>query len=395
MSVASRVGRGASSRRRDLAPQVTRSDDLHRRRPALLHRTRVVGSSMLTLDGTEHRRHREPFAGPFRRAAVCARFAELVAQETERLIDAIEPAGEAELRRSLTGPLAVAAVTNALGLEDADAGAVLGWYERIVAAVTDITAGRPRQRHGARGLRGAVRRDQPGPRSRACRLAARRRRKPGRRLGARARGLQRRRAAVRRHRDDRRHDRQRRPGTCCSHPDQLELVKADAPPVAQRGRGVAAARARRRGHRPLCDRRRRARRRAIGRATSCASRSSAPTAIPAVFPDPDRFDVRRETRTGTWRSRTVRTSASGCTWRAWRPHTAVERLLRRLPATAPGPGSPAEPRGSCSASRPSCTSSGLRLVTLEHRSGSSIRRGSSVSRRSRAAGSATCPRRAA
>jgi cytochrome P450 len=103
----------------------------------------VVGSSMLTLDGEEHRRHREPFARPFRLAAVRARFTELVAQETERLIDAIEPAGRAELRASLTGPLAVAVVTSALGLEDADAGAVLGWYHRIVAAVTDITAGRP------------------------------------------------------------------------------------------------------------------------------------------------------------------------------------------------------------------------------------------------------------
>src|SRR4051794_31450941 len=87
--------------------------------------------------------HREPFARPFRLAAVRARFAVLVAQETERLIDAIEPTGRAELRRTLTGPLAVAAVTNALGFEDADTGAVLGWYDRIVAAVTDITAGRP------------------------------------------------------------------------------------------------------------------------------------------------------------------------------------------------------------------------------------------------------------
>ena len=35
---------------------------------------RVVGPSMLTLDGAEHARHREPFARPFRRAAVLERF---------------------------------------------------------------------------------------------------------------------------------------------------------------------------------------------------------------------------------------------------------------------------------------------------------------------------------
>ncbi len=103
----------------------------------------VVGPSMLTRDGEEHRRQRGPFAGPFRRGAVHARFAEVVADETARLIDAMQPAGCAELRRSLAGPLAVSVVTRALGIQDADAGAVLGWYARIVAAVTDITAGRP------------------------------------------------------------------------------------------------------------------------------------------------------------------------------------------------------------------------------------------------------------
>jgi cytochrome P450 len=103
----------------------------------------VVGPSMLTRDGEEHRRHRAPFAPPFRHGAVHARFAQLVSVETERLIEEMRPAGRAELRRGLAGPLAVAVVTRALGIQDADAGAVRGWYEQIVAAVTDITAGRP------------------------------------------------------------------------------------------------------------------------------------------------------------------------------------------------------------------------------------------------------------
>src|SRR4051794_41708185 len=65
---------------------------------------RVVGPSMLTLDGAEHGRHRAPFAAPFRLGAVRERFTRLVADETDRLIDAIEPAGEAGLRRSPPGP---------------------------------------------------------------------------------------------------------------------------------------------------------------------------------------------------------------------------------------------------------------------------------------------------
>ncbi|NUR76517.1 MAG: cytochrome P450 [Thermoleophilia bacterium] len=101
----------------------------------------VVGPSMLTLDGHEHARHRDPFARAFALAEVRERFTALVEAETDRLIDAIEPAGRADLRVALTGPLSVAAVTHALGLADADAGDVLAWYAAIVAAVTNVTAG--------------------------------------------------------------------------------------------------------------------------------------------------------------------------------------------------------------------------------------------------------------
>jgi cytochrome P450 len=119
----------------------------------------VVGPSMLTLEGAEHKRHRDPFARPFRLDAVRARFTAPVERETDRLIDAIAPAGAAELRRELAGPLATAAVTHALGIEDASAAEVLGWYDAIVASVTEITAGRPPTEAGRRGfeqLRAAV-----------------------------------------------------------------------------------------------------------------------------------------------------------------------------------------------------------------------------------------------
>ena len=128
---------------RDLAMQVTRDARTFTVDDPRFSTGQVVGPSMLTRDGEEHRRHRAPFVGPFRRGEVHARFAPLVAVQTERLIDELQPAGRAELRRGLAGPLAVAVVTRALGIEDADAKAVLGWYEQIVAAVTDLTAGRP------------------------------------------------------------------------------------------------------------------------------------------------------------------------------------------------------------------------------------------------------------
>lgn len=105
--------------------------------------SRVVGPSMLSLDGADQARHREPFAHPFHPARVRDRFTGFIQAESDRLISAIQPAGGAELRRELAGPLAVAVVTEALGLRDVDADTVLSWYAAIVAAVSEVTAGQP------------------------------------------------------------------------------------------------------------------------------------------------------------------------------------------------------------------------------------------------------------
>jgi cytochrome P450 len=95
----------------------------------------VVGPSMLSLDGAPHARHRAPFNRPFRRDEVYARLAAFTRAETGRLVSAIEPLGTAELRRAVAGPLAVAVMAEVLGLGQADPGTILTWYDGIVAAV--------------------------------------------------------------------------------------------------------------------------------------------------------------------------------------------------------------------------------------------------------------------
>lgn len=102
----------------------------------------VIGPSMLSLDGEQHARHRTPFVGPFRPAAVSERFADLASFEAHQLIDAFAAAGRAELRQGFAGPMSAAIVTRALGLGGEEVGKVLAWYESIVASVTEITAGR-------------------------------------------------------------------------------------------------------------------------------------------------------------------------------------------------------------------------------------------------------------
>jgi cytochrome P450 len=129
--------------RRELALQVMRDPGTFTVDDARFSTGQVVGQSMLTLDGAEHARHRDPFARPFRLDAVRERFTTFVDAETDRLLDAIEPLGRAELRRSLAGPLAAAVVGHTLGLANTDTERVLAWYDAIVDSVTGVAAGNP------------------------------------------------------------------------------------------------------------------------------------------------------------------------------------------------------------------------------------------------------------
>ena len=96
---------------------------------------KVVGPSMLSLDGARHARHRAPFTRPFRSDEIHARLNSFIRAEARRLVSVIQPRGEAELRRAVAGPLAVAVMAEALGLGRTDPAQILAWYDGIVAAV--------------------------------------------------------------------------------------------------------------------------------------------------------------------------------------------------------------------------------------------------------------------
>jgi cytochrome P450 len=113
---------------------------------------RVVGPSMLSLDGTEHARHRGPFTPGFSHAEVLTRLAAYVEAETGRLVTALKPAGAADLRTGLAGPLAVAVIAEALGLRDADPSTVLAWYRAIVDAVSALARGDEAPAEGGRAF---------------------------------------------------------------------------------------------------------------------------------------------------------------------------------------------------------------------------------------------------
>jgi cytochrome P450 len=110
---------------------------------------RVLGESMLSLDGEEHARHRAPFVGPFRVGAVRERFAVPVAAEVGELIDGMianavlallqDPARLAAVRRDPA--LLDGALEESLRLEPA--AAVIDRY-----AVTDAEIGGASVRRG-------------------------------------------------------------------------------------------------------------------------------------------------------------------------------------------------------------------------------------------------------
>jgi cytochrome P450 len=149
--------------RRDLALEAMRDAGTFTVQDPRFTTAQVVGPSMLSLDGARHERHRAPFTAPFRLGEVRARMAAGVREEAGRLLDELAPRGGAELRRGFAGPLATAVVSRALGL-GAATGTVLGWYDAIVGAVSDLSAGRPvggAAREAVEALGAAVREAAP------------------------------------------------------------------------------------------------------------------------------------------------------------------------------------------------------------------------------------------
>ncbi len=101
----------------------------------------VIGPSMLSLDGSEHARHRAPFVAQFRPGAVAERFAADTRSHAARLLEALRPEKRAELRREFAGPIAAATIARGVGLAEADVEGLLRAYDAIVASVDRITAG--------------------------------------------------------------------------------------------------------------------------------------------------------------------------------------------------------------------------------------------------------------
>ena len=127
--------------RGDLADQVLRDPGAFTVDDPRFTTARVVGPSMLSLDGAEHSRHRGPFATALRLPPARAELADACEREATRLVATLAAAGaKAELRRGLAGQLAVSVMAEMLGLDVAPS-QLLAWYDAIVAGVSTLSEG--------------------------------------------------------------------------------------------------------------------------------------------------------------------------------------------------------------------------------------------------------------
>jgi cytochrome P450 len=126
---------------RELAVSVMRDDSTFTVDDPRFSTAQVLGPSMLSLDGAEHARHRDPFAGSFRIPEVRRRFTDSVHTLAHEVVGGLAAKRRAELRREIAGPLAVRVMAVALDLVDGDPATLLAWYDQIVAAVAQASTG--------------------------------------------------------------------------------------------------------------------------------------------------------------------------------------------------------------------------------------------------------------
>ncbi len=105
----------------------------------------VVGPSMLSLDGPEHARHRAGFIDGMRPGQIESDHGAWMDTAAAALVERLLPNGGAELRTELAGPWSVRVMARVLGrsLDDAAIAQILQWYRMIVGGVEAVSAGQP------------------------------------------------------------------------------------------------------------------------------------------------------------------------------------------------------------------------------------------------------------
>jgi cytochrome P450 len=110
-----------------------------------------LGVMMLTSDGAEHARQRQPFDEPFRVRPVRERFATPVQRHIDALLTTLAPQGRCELVEDFAAPFAIGLAGDVLGLPLDDVARVQEFYEAFAGAM--VYDGDPEPQRRADGAR--------------------------------------------------------------------------------------------------------------------------------------------------------------------------------------------------------------------------------------------------
>lgn len=106
-----------------------------------------LGRMMLTVDGDEHERYRQPFEGPFRAREAERLFAESIRAYARELISGIgSPANGVELTEAFAAPFAVGVAAQVIGLPLDDVRRIDSFYAAFAAAMEYTGDPEPLQR---------------------------------------------------------------------------------------------------------------------------------------------------------------------------------------------------------------------------------------------------------
>jgi len=129
--------------RRDLAIEAMRDADRFTVDDDRFTTAKVLGTSMLSLDGPEHGRHRSAFTAPFRPKFIREEFEQRIHTRAQILVSDARSSDLIELRTAVAGPLAVGTILDVLGLTEVDAADVADWYGAFGQAIVALTVGDP------------------------------------------------------------------------------------------------------------------------------------------------------------------------------------------------------------------------------------------------------------
>ncbi len=127
--------------RRDLAIDVMRDPGQFTVDDPRFTTAQVLGTSMLSLDGDDHARHRNAFSAPFRPKFLREELEARITTAARDLVGRTMANPHPELRTGVAGPLAVRTILDLLGMDDVDPAGVLGWYGAFSDAIVTLTVG--------------------------------------------------------------------------------------------------------------------------------------------------------------------------------------------------------------------------------------------------------------